>query len=174
MKWLPVSCVFLAVLAGHFLYITRSVSTPNEDGPWASYEFERPEESRLSRYIGPGQYWLGFSYGLAGAFAVFCLVRAIRMRRKSLAASAGGLALSGVLWATVCFLTGCCGSPMFPVYLGLLGSKFLGVTRPLTFALTLLSIVIGYAWMLQRARKAEVRNVNTGLHENAGADPGRV
>ena len=153
MKWPLVSCVFLAVLAGHFLYVTHSVSTENEDGPWASYVFERPEESRLSRYIGPGEYWLGFSYGLAGAFAAFCLVQAIRMRRESLAASAGGLALSGVLWATVCFLTGCCGSPMLSVYLGFLGPKFLGVTRPLTFGLMLLSIAVGYAWMFKRARK---------------------
>ena len=174
MKWLAVSCVFPAVLAGHFLYVTRGVSTSDEDGPWASYEFERPEESRMSRYVDSGEYWLGLSYGLAGAFAAFCLVRAIRMRREFLGASAGGLALGGVLWATACFLTGCCGSPMLPVYLGLLGPKFLGVTRPLTFGLTLLSIVIGYAWMLKRARKAKLRNVNTGLHEDVGADPGRV
>ncbi|MFV1994424.1 MAG: hypothetical protein ACC661_03215 [Verrucomicrobiales bacterium] len=174
MKWLLVSCVFLAVLAGHFLYVTRSVLPPNKDGPWASYEFERPEESRLSRYIGPGEYWLGFSYGLAGAFAAFCLARAIRMRRESLAASAGGLALSGVLWATVCFLTGCCGSPMLPVYLGLLGPKFLGVTKPLAFGLTLVSIAVGYAWMLKRTRKAKLRDVNTGLHEDVGADSGQV
>ena len=174
MKWLLVSCVFLAVLAGHFLYVTRSVSTSNKEGPWASYEFERPEESRLSRYVGPGEYWLGFSYGLAGAFAAFCLARALRMRRESLGASAGGLAFSGVLLTTACVLIGCCGSPLLPVYLGLLGPKFIGVTRPLTFVLMLLSTVIGYAWMLKRARKARLRNVDTGLHEDAGADPGQV
>jgi len=38
---------------------------------------------------------------------------------------------------------------MLPIYLGLLGPKFLGVTKPLTFGLTLLSIVIGSAWMLK-------------------------
>ena len=101
-------------------------------------------------------------------------IRAIRMRRESLGVSAGGLALSGVLWATVCFLTGCCGSPMLPVYVGLLGPKFLGVTRPLTFALTLISILIGYAWMLKRAPKAMASNVHNGLHEKAGAEPGQV
>ncbi|NIA21626.1 MAG: hypothetical protein GWP05_06610 [Anaerolineaceae bacterium] len=174
MKWLLVSGVFLAVLAGHFLYVTGSLWPSNKDGTWASYEFERPEESRLSRYIGPGQYWLGFSYGLAGAFTAICLVRMIRMRRESLAASAGGLALGGLLWASLCFLAGCCGSPMLPLYMGLLGPKFLGLTRPLTFALTLLSIVIGYAWMLKRSRKVVANNVNTSLHENAGADPGQV
>ena len=59
------------------------------------------------------------------------------MRRASLAASAGGLTLSGILAASVCFLTGCCGSPMLPLYLGLLGPNFLGVTNPLTLAITL-------------------------------------
>ena len=34
--------------------------------------------------------------------------------------------------------------------------------------------VIGYAWMLKRTRKATLRNVNTGLHEDVGADSGRV
>ncbi len=142
-------CVFLAILAGHFLYATRSVSISDNNAAWAAYKFEQPKESRLSRYIGPGEYWLGLSYGLAGAFAVFSLVRAIRMRREALAASAGGIALGGLLWAGVCFFVGCCGSPMLPLYLGLLGPKFLGVTKPLTFGLTLLSIVIGSAWMLK-------------------------
>lgn len=155
MKWL-IPCVFLAILAGHFLYATREVSISGNNAAWAAYKFEQPEESRLNRYIGPGEYWLGLSYGLAGAFAAFSLLRAIRMRREALAASAGaagGIALGGLLWAGVCFLVGCCGSPMLPVYLGLLGPKFLGVTKPLTFGLTLLSIVAGSAWMLRRAQK---------------------
>lgn len=153
MKWLT-TFIFLAILAGHFLYVTRDVSTSNSGGAWAAYDFEQPKESRLDRYIVPGEYWLGLSYGLAGAFAAFCLVRAIRMRREALAASAGGIALGGLLWAGVCFFVGCCGSPMLPVYLGLLGPKFLGVTKPLTFALTLVSIVVGYTWMLKRTPKS--------------------
>jgi len=173
-KWLLVSWVFLAVLAGHFLYVTRGLSTSKGNGQWASYELDRPAESRLTRYVRPGEYWLGLSYGLAGSFAAFCLVRAIRIRRQALAASAGPLALGGALWATICFFTGCCGSPMLPVYLGLLGPKFLGVTKPLTFGLTLLSIAAGYAWMLRRSRMAVAKNVNTGLHENIGADSGQV
>ena len=153
MRWLTLF-IFLAILAGHFLYATRDVSIPDGNGAWAAYKFEQPEESRLDRYIGPGEYWLGLSYGLAGAFAAFCLVRAIKMRRETLAASAGGLALGGLLWASVCFFVGCCGSPMLPVYLGLLGPKFLGITKPLMFGLTLVSIVVGYTWMLKRTPKA--------------------
>ena len=152
MRWLPV-CVFFAVLAGHFLYATRPVAALQRAGAWAAYEFEQPQESRWQRYVGPGEHWLGLSYGLAGAFISFCLVRVIRLRGESLAASAGGVALGGLLWAAGCFFVGCCGSPMLPIYLGLLGPKFLGVTKPLTFTLTLLSITVGYTWMLRRGPK---------------------
>ncbi len=157
MKWLIVTGAFLVILAGHFFYVTRDVASSTTDGPWASVEFDQPKESRLARYTAPGEYWLGFSYGLAGAFAAFAMTRAIRMRRESLAASAGGLAAGGLVWASVCFFVGCCGSPMLPVYLGLLGPKFLGITKPLTFALTVISIAIGYRLMLGRTKKCECR-----------------
>ena len=75
MRWILIPCVFAAVLAGHFLYKTQHGSTSEGSGPWAAYTFEQPEESRLDRYIGPGEYWVGFSYALAGAFASFCLDR---------------------------------------------------------------------------------------------------
>jgi len=156
-KWVTL-CVFISIFAGHFLYATRDVSISDDsddDVIWATYKFEQPEESRLNRYIGPGEYWLGLAYGLAGAFAAFSFLRAIKMRREALASSAGGIALGGLLWAGVCFFVGCCGSPMLSIYLGLLGPKFLGVTKPLTFGLTLLSIVVGSAWMFRRAEKVK-------------------
>ncbi len=157
MKWLLVSAAFLMILTGHFFYVTRDVATSTRDESWASFEFDQPKESRWVRYIDPGEYWVGFSYGLAGAFAAFVLVRAIRMRRESLAASAGGLAVGGLVWAGVCFFVGCCGSPLLPVYLGLLGPKFLGITKPLAFALTVISIGVGYRLMIKRAEKCECR-----------------
>ena len=181
MKWISMSCVFTAILAGHFLYKTQHGSTSEGSGPWAAYTFDQPEESRLDRYIEPGEYWVGFSYGLAGAFATFCLIRAVQMRRRSLAASAGGLAISGLLGVTFCFFAGCCGSPMLPVYLGLLGPNFLSVTRPLTFGITVVSIGVACAMMLRKDRSVpccgsspRVDNVNHRLHENLGADPGQV
>lgn len=165
MKW-ALPAVFLAVLLGHFFYVTRVPAATT--GEWASYEFDTPEESRLTRYIEPSEYWLGLSYGLAGAFATFCLFRIMKLRRETLLRSAGGLTLSGVLWGGVCFFTGCCGSPMLPIYLGLLGPKFLSVTKPLTFVITVVSIIVGYAWMVKRAPGAiEKKNVNARLHEAA-------
>lgn len=146
----------MAVLAGHFIYVTPKASAGGGKGPWASYDFEQSEQpSRLSRYIGAGEYWLGFSYGLAGAFAAFSLARILRMRRESVAVSAGGLTIGAVLWTGLCFLVGCCGSPMLPIYLGLFGPGFFDITKPLTFGITLISVVMGYTWMLKRARKAK-------------------
>ena len=152
MKWM-LPAIFCMVFVGHFLYTTRGLSGTANDGTWAVYEYDRPIDSRLVRYIKPGEYWLGFSFSLAGTFAAFCFIRILKMRREAWAASTGGLTLSGVLWAAICFLTGCCGSPMLPLYLGLFGPKFLNATKPLTFGVTLLSIVAGYVWMIKRAPK---------------------
>jgi hypothetical protein len=172
-KWI-IATIFVSVLFGHFLYATRAPVPQATGSAWAQFEFELPTESRASRYIGPGEYWLGLSYASAAAFAAYCLVRILRLRRASLAASAGGLTLSGTLWAGVCFLTGCCGSPMLPLYMGLFGPKFIEATKPLTFGITVLSILLGYVWMLKRAQKAIDKNVNTRLHEDTGANPSQV
>lgn len=153
MKWLITASVFFVILAGHFIYnVPTASSTSTVNGQWASYNLDRPQESRLTRYMQAGDYWLGLSYALAGGFASFCLLRAIRRRRQAIISSTGGIALSGLLWAGVCFFTGCCGSPMLPIYLGLLGPKFIGVTKPLTFAITVLSIFIGAVIMFKRPR----------------------
>ncbi len=152
MKRAVICGVFFAILASHFFYVTRNVSIPDSKGAWAAYDFEKPEASRLKRYIVPGEYWLGLSYGIAGAFAAFALMRAVKMHYEALAASAGGLALGG-LWTGGCFLAGCCGSPMLPVYMGLFGPKFLGLAKPVTFALTLISILIGCRLMIKREKR---------------------
>lgn len=167
MRWGLAICVLLAILAGHFLYATRDVSIRPGRGEWATYEFESPPTSRWDRYVVPGEYWIGLSYGVAGAFAALSLARALRLRRGSLGTSAGGLALGGLLWATVCFFAGCCGSPMLPVYLGLWGPRFLGVTGPLTFGLTLLSTLVGYTLILRHTRTTKAKDVDSRLHETA-------
>jgi len=166
--------ILASILLGHFGYTTRSTAGATGDGKWAAYEFDEPDGSRLSRYVESGNAWLGLSYGLSGAFAVWCFGRVLAMRRQAVAASAGGLTLSGVLAAGVCFLTGCCGSPMLPIYVGLLGPNFLSVTKPLTFAITLLSIAVGYYWMNTRGCKVPVKDVNARIHETTGANPGEV
>jgi hypothetical protein len=172
MKWV-LPAMFVTVLVGHFFYSTRSLTVPS-DGLWASYEFQLPEESRSSRYFGPGEHWLGLSYALAGTFAAWCFSRIVMLRNEALAASASGLTWSGFLWAGACFLTGCCGSPMLPLYLGLFGPQFVNVTKPLAFGITLVSIGAGYAWMVKRTPRRATANVNTGIHETVGANTSQV
>ncbi len=145
--------VFLAVLVGHFFYVTGGIPQGNQSGGWAEFESLRPTEPRWALYTESGDYWLGLSYALASVFAAWCLARIFNLRREAAAASASGLTLSGVLVAGVCFFTGCCGSPMLPLYLGLFGPNFMSVTKPLTFGITLASIAVGYAWMVRTAPK---------------------
>ena len=94
--------------------------------------------------------WLGLSYATAGAFAVFCLTRLYQNRKRAVAGTAGGLALTGFLYAAGCFLLGCCGSPMLAVYLSLFGPQFLGVAGPLVFGLTLASVLVGLVCVMRR------------------------
>ncbi len=108
----------------------------------------------MSSYIEQKDYFMGLSYALASAFTVFALTKFLQNRSNGIGGAIGGFTLTGILYFAGCFLLGCCGSPMLAVYLNLFGSSFLGFTKPLTFVLTLLSIVIGYFWMERKAKEA--------------------
>ena len=169
---LPV--VFPGIWLGHFAWTSRAVASGGSSAGFAAYDFAVPAEPPLGVYVEAGVYWLGASYAVAGTFALWCLLRMIRLRRSSLVGPAGGLTLGGVLWVGVCFLTGCCGSPMLPLYVGLLGPRFAGATRPLTFVVTLLSVAVGYAWMRRFTPKGTPPDVDARLHEAAGAHAGSL
>ena len=59
----------------------------------------------------------------------------------------------GTLYAAGCFAIGCCGSPMLPIYLSLLGGKIVGIGGPIMFGLTLLSVGIGFMILRRKARR---------------------
>jgi len=105
------------------------------------------ETSYFRVYIERSEYLIGASYALAIGFSVYALLRFLETRKRGVAGLVGGITLTGVLYVAGCFLLGCCGSPMLAVYMTLFGSSFLGFAKPLTFALTVASIVIGYIWM---------------------------
>lgn len=109
------------------------------------------ETNYLQLYIERSEYLIGASYALAIGFSVYALLRFLESRKAGFAGLVGGITLTGVLYVAGCFLLGCCGSPMLAVYLTLFGSSFLGFTKPLTFALTLGSIVVGYIWMERKS-----------------------
>jgi hypothetical protein len=87
-------------------------------------------------------------------FTIYALLIFRENRRKAAAGAVGGLAAMGALYAVGCFAIGCCGSPMLPIYLSLLGGKFAGVGGPVMFGLTLLSIGIGFLILGRKAHCA--------------------
>ncbi len=109
------------------------------------------ETNYLRLYVERSEYLIGASYALAIGFSVFALLRFLETRKKGFAGLVGGITLTGALYVAGCFLLGCCGSPMLAVYMTLFGSSFLGFAKPLTFALTLASIGVGYIWMERKS-----------------------
>jgi len=106
----------------------------------------------MRNYFTCGAPWLGASYALSAAFTAYATLIFRENRRKAAAGAVGGLAAMGALYAVGCFAIGCCGSPMLPIYLSLLGGKFAGVGGPVMFGLTLLSVGIGFLILGRKAR----------------------
>jgi len=147
-KLLFPAVAFAAMFAFHAAHVLWKIAAISEQ--WLQLTSVAP----LSLYLARQEYWLGFSYALVAAFTTYAIVSFLQSQRGGVAGAIGGMTLSGVLYFAGCFLLGCCGSPMLAVYLGLFGASLLGITKPLTAALTLASVVIGYLWMERRSPPA--------------------
>ena len=141
---------FVLILAGHAAhsmvrndaYEVDCVETcPPEGGVVAG----------LRLYLTQQDYMVGLSYALAGAFTVYALLNFIQSRKRRAGGLIGGSVLMAVIYGAVCFLTGCCGSPMLVVYLGLFGASALGFAKPLILVVTVVSVSAGFLWMRRRA-----------------------
>lgn len=53
-----------------------------------------------------------------------------------------------------CFLIGCCGSPMLPIYIGLFGAKALQLGKPLMALISVVSVGCAY-WCISRRSNAD-------------------
>lgn len=134
------------VLAGLAVFISYAGWTLlRPEAPAASGWGTVPEPlaDRLLSFFSGGSFWMGASYALSGGFTVFALSVFRRNRRQAAVGAAGGLAVTGVIYGLGCFLLGCCGSPMLPIYIGLLGAKWAKATGPLMFGVTLASVALG-------------------------------
>ena len=145
-KALPV-LAFAAVLGIHYSWFQHNQGS----SPWLTLTPDGAE-AQPAGYVSSGSVWLGLSYGVAASFVAFSLARLIEFRRRGVAGAVGGLTLTGILYATGCFLLGCCGSPMLAVYVGLFGPRFLGFTGPIVFGFTVLSVAIGFVWVTRKTR----------------------
>jgi hypothetical protein len=142
--------VFAAVFAAHVGY--HAWREADVAAKWVSLDgIERP--STWARYTERQDYFLGYSYALAGAFTAFALMLTIQQRRREVGGVLGGLTLMGGLYAAGCFLIGCCGSPMLAVYLSLFGASFLGAVKPIVASITTLSVALSGLYLVRRARR---------------------
>jgi len=132
---------FTLVFLIHAAYLGWRTSRISQQ--WTGVE----DQSLLSSYFEQQDFWMGLSYALAGAFTVYALLKFSENRKSCVAGIIGGVTLIGILNVAGCFLLGCCGSPMLAVYLSLFGSTFLGFTKPLVAAITLVTVIIGTIWI---------------------------
>ena len=142
--------VFLSVFVAHALYSGFWAKATPEG--WADFDVSSSAVGPLGllAYWRGQDYFVGFSYALAAAFAAWALTRCISNRAKGGAArAAGSVTLVGVLMVSGCFFIGCCGSPMLAIYLSLFGTRVLGFAKPVTALITLASVSCGY-WCLSR------------------------
>lgn len=140
--------VFVVVFASHFLW--RGFF-PEQD-PLQSQWFSLPTgNSWLHNYIEAKNYWLGYSYGLSAAFASAALRNYLSSPcRESKTFAIGGVTFTGLLAAAGCFLIGCCGSPMFVVWLNMFGIAFIPFAKPFIAIVTTISIAVAWLWMFRR------------------------
>jgi hypothetical protein len=135
------------VFIGHVLYLRYLTSAPQKD--WA--DNFNPSVSFWQSYMISQDYFVSFSYALSASFAVWATARFVYFRRRSAAVGAfGGISVVTLLAAAGCFLVGCCGSPMLPIYVSLFGSNAAGIGKPLMALISLISIGGGYFYVVRR------------------------
>lgn len=114
-------------------------------------------------YLELQEYYLGFSYAISLAFAAFSFMKLKECRKKAIGAGIGASAWVVALWALACFLTGCCGSPMWIVYVNLLGISILKVPKWSIAIISLVMVLLGYLWL----RKKMPKYCSKGQEEDA-------
>lgn len=148
LAWLFGTIAFVAVFLSHMLYLYYLTSAPQKD--WAD-NFS-PSGSFWRSYVIGQDYFLSFCYALSASFAVWATARFVYSRRRAAAVGAfGGVSLVTLLAAAGCFLIGCCGSPMLPIYVALFGSHAAGIGKPLMALISLISIGGGYLYVLRQS-----------------------
>ena len=100
-------------------------------------------------YIKEQEYFLGISCALSIAFVAFAFLKFKENRKRALMAAMGGGFLAIILWF-LCFLFGCCGSPMLIVYLNLIGISGLKIPKLALLLMTVIFIGIGYIWLIKK------------------------
>ena len=146
---------FIAVLAVHMAWLSRPAlkgcveDSQGKSVPMASEEplVLCPSAMGFSQYLEEQNYYISFSYALAAAFTIFALGRWRSARAGAVAGAATGVSLVALVAGFGCFVVGCCGSPMLPVWIALFGARGVGLAKPIVAGLTVLSLGVGYLLM---------------------------
>lgn len=104
------------------------------------------------KYVKGQEYLLGISYALSFAFIAFAFLKFKENRNYAWKAALGGGIFTVILWF-LCFLFGCCGSPMLIVYLNLLGISGLKFPKLILLLMTMIFVVLGYIWLIKKSAK---------------------
>lgn len=131
--------VFINVFILHLIYFKFSEGTCGGIG-W------------FRKYIREQEYFLGISYALSFVFIAFAFLRFKENRKNAFKATLGGGLWAIILWF-ICFLFGCCGSPMLIVYLNLIGLSSLKVPKLALLVMTIIFISMGYIWLIKKSPK---------------------
>lgn len=137
--------VFSLTYAAHYLWFvqTGSAAPASSSGCCGTSCEALAAASGLAEYLKTQTFFLGYSVALSLAFASVAIRQFLEKRSKgSQRAAVGGVSASAILGFAGCYLTGCCGSPMLGVYIGLLGPTFLPFAKPLVAAITTISILV--------------------------------
>lgn len=141
---LSAGAVVFALHAGYLIWRGEHITSQ-----WASVG----GESAFRYYFSQRDYLLSLSYAVLAAFTVHAFLKARERAKSAVAGVAGGSFMATVLAVGGCWLVGCCGSPLLPVYLSFFGSSFVGFTKPLVLALTLTSVGVSLWWMNRQSKE---------------------
>ena len=155
-KGLLPALVFLLTLGAHYVWFVKTGSTPAETtGSSCGWSCETGAPG-IAEYMKTQTYLLGYSVALSLSFASIAIRQFMQQRSKTARGAAfGGVSASALLGFAGCYLTGCCGSPMLGVYIGLLGPTFLPFAKPLVAVITTVSILFSARALLQSKEEAK-------------------
>lgn len=138
---------FLLFFVFHFLYKLYKISLVSKK--WVS----TGNSNLFLAYIKNQDYFISLSYAILFSFSIYLILSFFEGNKKNISQAIGGIGLLGIFYFFLCFLLGCCGSPMLGIYLSLFGVSFLGFTKPLIFIITLFSVVLGIFWKKKKKEK---------------------
>ncbi|MEK6563675.1 MAG: hypothetical protein AABZ65_01445 [Candidatus Omnitrophota bacterium] len=141
-KFLFPVLTFIAVFISHIVFFKFINSGCQADGA-----------GRLAAYVRLQEYYLGFSYAVSLTFAAFAFMKFKECKRKAFSAGIGIGAWTVILWTAGCFLSGCCGSPMWMVYFNLLGISMLKIPKWSIAGISLAMVSLSYLWLIRRSPK---------------------